>query len=209
MSKLLDVLNISKEEISNVEVAEIREGKEILDSGIYKGTIELYLFKTKETSDVKMLKTKATIIIDESEHILETYTNIIKKDGKSNEYGLRDLVGYLAAVGVDINEIETTLVEEKCYGSKKECNQINLPKKQVTVFVRKVFEEGADYPDYNEIEGIFDENGNNAKGEDQIETFNAKIEKMPVLKKKAKTKESSSYNKSIAKEPSKKAKSLL
>ena len=208
MSNLLETLNISKEQVEKVEVASIREGKELLDSGIYKGTIELFIFTT--SGEVKMIKTKSTIITEENENVIESYTNIIKRDGKPNEFGLKDLKGYLFAVGLNIEDVETTLVEEKCYGSKKECNQVNIPENiPVSIFVRKVFEEGSDYPDYNEIEGIFDIDGKNANGEDQIETFMTKIEKMPVLKRKAKAKSNSKDSKDTAKEPSKKAKALL
>jgi len=195
MAGLLGTLGLDKAKVESVEVASIREGFEVLKSGIYKGTLKtLGLFST-DTENVLQCKMVAEINVngEEKPREISKYFNFRynKKDSDEvviNDIGLKDLTGALNATGVELtDDTKTAIITEKCYATDRDLTSfVDALGKPVSFFVREVFEEGATYEKYNEIEGVFKPDGTNANGEDQSETFNTKIEKTPVLNRKPK-----------------------
>ncbi len=189
MASALETLGLTQEQVAKVEVASIREGFETLPSGIYEGNI---VTVGTFTTDSGAIQFKIVVRIKDEKardgyRELTKYGNFRKKDGSVNEFGQRDIIGALEATKMDLAEIKTQTIKEKCYATERDFNNfIGVNKAPVTIFVRQVLEEGAQYEDQNEIEGIFDIEGKNSKGEDQTEAFMKKIEKTPVLKRKAK-----------------------
>jgi len=184
MENLLKVVGISEIEANKIEVSTAKEDFKVLKSGIYTGNVNGYIFKTD--SGAKMLKIKATLHEPEGK-VLEKYVNIVKKDGKPNEWGIKDLKELVSATGQKLEDIVVKPAIEKCYGKEIEVQETQgISSIPVTLFIREIFEEGGEYEQQNEIENIFDKDGKNEKGEDQKEVFLAKIEKKPVLKRKAK-----------------------
>jgi len=175
---------IGKETLENAEAQEIRTGSGVWESGAYDVIFtEFFLFKSK--SGAGMLK---CTIADKNDKELTVYVNIKKKDGSDNEIGARFIKGALDAVGVDINAAKVETIVADYYGEKdKEVNSISdVLKKPLKACVRQVHTEGTEYENSNEIEAFLDKQGRNTKGEDQLEAFQTKIEKQPILERKAK-----------------------
>jgi hypothetical protein len=196
MSTALNILGLTQEQAAKTEVASISEGFKPLPSGIYNGNIvQIGTFKT----DSGATQFKIVVKVKDGRELTK-YGNYLKKDGSINEYGQRDVMGALNATKIDLSTIQAQTIKTKCYGKEKDFNNfIGLEKAPVSVFVREVFEEGSQYEEQNEIEGIFDEDCKNSNGEDQSEKFTQKIEKKPVLRRKAKAQSGGSAKTAAAK----------
>lgn len=181
----LDDLGVSQEAYQNAEAAEVRPAFEVLASGIYGATIEeLATFSTDSGAGMF----KATIQLDtEDKRKITMYNNIVKKDGKPNEIGVRQFKAIISATNVDEATLTAKAEDIKAYAKTVTAKVLNgLKDKKMLAFVRAVHEEGASFEDYNEIETFGKVDGTNAKGEDMRETFTEKIGKDPVLQRKAK-----------------------
>jgi len=169
-------------DLNAVEETSISEFK-LLDSGVYTAEVkECFIFKTN--SGAEMLK----IAVEVEEVEIKMYQNIKKKNGEPNEIGVGRLKNLL--VSCQIEQPQLKLVKTAGYKDEVEGKRIvNVIGKKVKTCIRKVIEEGAEYPEYNEIELFCKPDGTNSKGENVEEIFKNKIEKNPVLKRKAKQQE--------------------
>jgi hypothetical protein len=123
--------------------------------------------------------------------------NVVKKDGESSLIGAKTINMIVQATGIELTDVEVKEAKEKCYSSIKKVQMFsNVLNKPVTIFVRKIHEEGAKFPDYNEVTFVGNPAGENSKGEDQKEKFLEKVEKMPVINRKAKEPANSTNTKS-------------
>ena len=176
---------IGAETLANAEAQEIRTGAGVWESGVYDVVFtEFFLFKSKHGAG--MLK---CTIQDQDENTFTTYVNVKKKDGTDNDIGARFVKGALDAVGVDMNSATIKQIVGDYYAEKnQDVNSVDsVLNKPLKACVRQVHTEGAEYENSNEIEAFLDKQGKNGKGEDQLEAFAAKIEKQPILERKAKT----------------------
>lgn len=206
MEDLLKVVGINEQQANEIEVSTAKEDFKVLKSGVYTGNVNGYIFKTD--SGAKMLKIKATLHEPEGRK-LEKYVNIVKKDGNPNDFGMKDLKELVSAAGQRLADLKVKTVREKCYGKDIDTQEIqNISSVPVTLFIREIFEEGGEYEQQNEIENVFDKDGKNEKGEDQKETFFAKLDKKPILKRKAKARTTTKTEPTKAK-PATSAKNVL
>jgi hypothetical protein len=187
MSNVLETLGLSTEEVNNTGTAEVQEAYKPLPSGIYTAKlVSVGSFVSKEGAVMLKVETE----VDDRE--VTEYVNIKKKDGKSNEIGVRFLKMLADAAKLKLEEIETQNIKEKCYGKEVDYTKfVTFTGKEVNLFIRETFEEGAKYEQGNEIEFIADTENKNGAGEDQSETFLEKIEKKPILQKRSSKKKPS------------------
>ena len=181
----LEELGLDSEVIESTEAQEVRGAFEPLVSGVYKAKVkELATFVTpKNATQLKV------IVIPDSEPDREItiYQNIKKKDGSANEIGQATFRHIIDAMGVSASDLAVKTEKIKGYGKDVEAKVVQgISKKPITAFVRSVFEEGAKFETYNEIEAYGRADGTNSKGEDLVTAFKEKIEKTPVLKRTAK-----------------------
>jgi hypothetical protein len=188
MSTALEILGLTEETVKSIEVAEIKEGKQILPAGIYNGTIKVLCVFNGSKEPIKMAKIVYELKTADGESVeITDYINVVKRDGASNDIGARAINMAVQATGLELTDVEIKETEEKCYSSNQKVQMFsNVLNKPVTIFVRKVHEEGAMFPDYNEVTFVGNPAGENSKGEDQKEAFLDKVEKMPVIERKAK-----------------------
>ena len=185
MANIFDELGLDASTYEAAEEQTVREAFQVLASGAYKAEIkELATFTTD--SGAGMLK--ATVVIPgEDNRELIVYQNTKKKDGSPNEIGTATFKHIIQALNVDSSALSTKKEEITAYGKKVEGTVVKgVAKKPFMALVRAVHEEGAKYADYNEVEAWARVDGTNSKGEDLLTTFNEKIEKSPVLERKAK-----------------------
>ena len=180
-------LGLDESVYNEAEEQTVSEGFKPLDSGIYKAKVkELAIFETD--SGAGMLKIVVSPIdLKDSLTDITVYQNIKKKNGEANPIGTATLKHILDACNTTLEEVVVKNEEIVGYGKPKQAKVIKgIQDKVILAFIRSVHEEGAKYETYNEIEAYARQDGTNAKGEDLTEAFKKKIEKNPVLKRKAK-----------------------
>jgi hypothetical protein len=209
MSAALKLLGLTNETAKKIEIAEVKEGKQILPAGIYNGAIKTLCVFNGSSEPIKMAKIVYEAKVDDGEPVEMTdYINVVKKDGTSNDIGARVINMIVQATGSELTDVEVQEKEEKCYGSKQKVQMFTSAlNKPVTLFIRKIHEEGATFPEYNEVSFVGNPAGENSEGKDQKELFLDKIEKIPVIERKAK--ESTTTAKSTKDASSSNAKDLL
>ena len=180
----LEELGLDSTVIEAVEAQEVKGAFEPLASGVYKAKLkEVATFVT--ASGAGMLK--VVVKPDSSDQEVTVYQNIKKKDGSANEIGQATFRHILDATATDASSITVKTEEIVAYGKKVQGKVVKgLDTKPITAFVRSVFEEGAKFETYNEIEAYGRADGTNSKGEDLVATYKEKIEKQPILNRKAK-----------------------
>jgi hypothetical protein len=185
MSNNYDLMGVSETTINNVEVQTIKEGFKPLDSGVYKGNVTEFATFTS-SGGAGMLKVTFTPS-DANATPVTIYQNIKKKDGSDNEIGQATFRHVLDAAGKTLPELNVVNEEIEAYGKKVQgVVAKGMENIVVTAFIRNVFEEGAKFDKYNEVEAWGRADGTNSKGEDMVAKFKEKIEKAPVLIRKAK-----------------------
>ena len=179
---LYEELGLDVETMSNVEEQSIGGSFEVLPSGVYKATIkELGTFTTQNGAGMF----KAVINLTESDRDITVYQNTIKKNGEPNAIGSATFKYILQATGASMSELSTTTKKLKTYSYESDVKVVQgIANKPILALVRSVFEEGADFETYNEIEGY----AKLAGDEELVEKFEAKIVKTPVLNRKPKAK---------------------
>ena len=193
MSNNFEALGIDKAVYDEAEAQEVSEGYKPLPSGVYKSKIkELAIFNTDKGAG--MLKvTVSPVNPDESLTDVTVYQNIKKKDGSANEIGTRTLKNVLEALNTSLDQVAVQNAEIVGYAKNVQAKVISgIQNTMFLACIRQVHEEGAKYSDYNEIAAYAKADGTNAKGENIIDAFKAKIEKNPILERKAKNTQSSS-----------------
>ena len=182
----LEELGIEESTWKEAEAQTVNEGFKPIESGVYKATIkELGQFKTDNGAVMLKAKIALTDLID---HEIDFYQNIKKKNGEDNPIGVASLKHILEALNVSASEIGIKNGEIEAYGKKREAKLITgVTGKPFLAFVRQVHEAGAKYENYNEVEGFARIDGTNAKGEDIATKYKEKIEKTPILERKAKS----------------------
>ena len=193
MSNIFDELGLDQETYNKAEDQTVREGFEVLPSGAYKAEIkELATFTTEKGA--KMMK--AVIVIpSEDKREITVYQNTQKIDGSPNEIGTATFKHIIQATNVDSANLSVKAETIKAYGKDVEGKVVKgLNGKPFLALVRAVHEEGAKFENYNEVEAYTKVDGTNAKGEDILTIFKEKIEKTPILNRKAKNPQTSSSN---------------
>ena len=191
MSNIFDELGLDQEVYNKAEEQTVREAFEVLPSGAYKAEIkELATFTTENGAGML----KAIVVIPEKDNReITIYQNTKKKDGSPNEIGTATFKHIIQATNVDSSTLSTKTETIKAYGKDVEGKVVKgLNGKPFLALVRAVHEEGAKFEDYNEIEAYARVDGTNAKSEDILTTFNEKIEKTPILNRKAKNPQANS-----------------
>ncbi len=184
MSNIFDELGLDEKTFNEAEAESVQPAFEVLPSGVYGATIKS-LFTFTSSKGAGMLQ--AVIHVTSSDRDITIYQNTKKKDGKPNDIGTRTFKSIIAAANADMSELSTKTEKVKAYGKEVDGKVVKgLDGKKIAVLVRAVFEEGAKFENYNEIEAYAKADGTNANGEDLLEEFKAKIEKTPVLNRKAK-----------------------
>ncbi len=183
-TELLGQLGLDTAAFEEAEAQEVRTGGGRLDAGAYKAELkELCTFDT--TSGAKMFKAVVNIISEEKE--MTVYQNITKKDGQPNPIGTAVFKAIMDATQVDKKALSVATEKVTAYGKEVDAQVLKgITGKVFVALVRAVHEEGADFPDYNEIEGYVTVDGNNSKGENLVDKFNEKIASRPVVERKAK-----------------------
>jgi hypothetical protein len=182
MSVDLSVLGINGVDANEVEAQTVSEGGFIWDSGAYDVVVKEAV-KFMSSGGAGMFK---LVVADKDERELTIYTNIVKKSGEANEFGTRDLVGLIDAVGC--KDLGVKPVISNCYGKEVDAQLCTgLVNKKFKALVRLVEDQSNDkYPLQNEIQGYATTEGHNKKGEDIVEAYMKKIAKTPVMVRKAK-----------------------
>lgn len=178
----LEELGMDAAVVESVEAQEVRGAFEPLDSGAYKAKVtELATFVTpKGATQLKVIVTPDS----EPDRAVTIYQNIKKKDGSANEIGQAAFRHIIDAIGVPASDLNVKTEEIVAYGKKVEGKVVKgIDKKPMTAFIRSVFEEGAKFETYNEVEAWGRPDGTNAKGEDLVGPYKEKIEKQPILKR--------------------------
>jgi len=185
MSDFLNELGLDTQAFNEAEAQEVGSGFKVLESGVYVANINLLCtFMTKNGAKMMMAK---IIIPSEDDREITVYQNITKKNGEPNTIGTATFKHILDATGLDLSTLSTADEKLKTYGYESDCKVVKgIAKANIKVCVRQVFEEGAEYEDYNEIEAYLLSDGTNSKGENIEDAFKEKIAKTPVLKRKAK-----------------------
>ncbi len=182
MSDIFDELGLDKKVFEEAE-AETVSNFEVLPSGVYGASIKSLFTFTSEKGAGMM---QAVIHITSEDRDITVYQNVKKKDGSANEIGTRTFKSIISASNADMAELSTKTEKVKAYGKEVDGKVVKgLDGKKIAALVRAVHEEGAKFEDYNEMQ-YARADGTNAKGEDLLEAFKVKIEKTPVLERKAK-----------------------
>ena len=179
-----------KTQITQAEAAEVSEGFKPLQSGAYKSIITKFgVYRNRFDND--SMYVEVLINEDGKEITLSVDRGLTLKDGSQNNGTLSMMHEIFSACGVSPDTVQPATDTAKTFGQEvqleafKECYN-----KEVAAFVRETFEEGARYERGNIIEAIFNVDGKNSDGVDQLSKFKEKIEKQPILVKKSKEKAS-------------------
>lgn len=180
----IDELEIDQTTYKEAEEQIVKPAFEVLPSGAYKAELkELATFTTDSGAGMM----KAVVYIKSKDRSIDVYQNTKKKDGTPNDIGTATFKHIIQALNVDESELSVKEEKIKAYGKEVDAKVVKgVTGKTFVALVRAVHEEGAKFEDSNEIEAWARADGTNAKGEDLVETFNKKIEKTPVLQRKAK-----------------------
>jgi len=181
---IFEELDLDKETVESAEEQTIRPAFELLPSGAYKAEIkELATF----TTDSGAVQLKAVVYIPSEDREITIYQNVKKKNGEPNAIGQATFKHIVEATNTSMDDLTAKTETIEAYGKKVEGKVVKgLSGKPLIALVREVFEEGAKYDKYNDIEGYARTDGTNAKGENIVEVFNEKIAKNPILTRKAK-----------------------
>ncbi len=184
MSTAIEEMGMDSIVVEKVETQEVKGAFEPLASGVYKGkVIELATFVT--TKGATQLKVVFQPNGDHDE--VTIYQNVKKKNGEANEIGQATFRHVIDACGLSMADVTIKTQTIKGYAKDVEGKVVQgIKTKPITGFVRSVFEEGADFENYNEIEAWGRADGTNSKGEDLVAAYKEKIEKTPVLIRKKK-----------------------
>lgn len=179
---IYEELGLDVETMKNVEEQTVGGSFEVTPSGAYKATIkELGTFTTQKGAGMF----KAVIHLTEQDKEITVYQNTVKKNGEPNAIGAATFKYILQATGVAMSELSTETKKLKTYSYDSDVKVVlGVANKPILALIRSVFEEGADFETYNEIEGY----AKLAGDEELVEKFEAKIAKNPVLKRKSKAK---------------------
>lgn len=181
----LELLGLDSNVVAAAETQSIRPAFEALPAGVYKAKVtELATFVTANGAT----QLKVTVKTEgDPEQEITIYQNVKKKDGSANEIGQATFRHILDATNKDQSQINVAKEKIKAYGKEVDGNVVKgLSDILITVFVRAIFEEGAKYENYNEIEAYGRADGTNGKGENLVDAFKEKISKIPVIKRTAK-----------------------
>ena len=181
----LSSLGLDAATVAATKEQTVGAGFEVIDSGAYKATVkELFTFKSSGGA----LMMKITTHLEKEDKDIEEYQTVVNKDGKPNEIGQATFRHIMdAACPADQGSLSNKI--EKVLAYKKEVDGTvvkGLDGKPFIALIRAVHEEGAGFSDYNIVEAFARVDGTNSKGEDLLETFKTKIEKTPVMQRKAK-----------------------
>jgi hypothetical protein len=148
---------------------------------------------------------KVTVKLKDSEKEITEFQNITKKDGAPNDIGVATFKHIVEAFGPAAETLTSSKQEVVGYKEKVNADVVaGMEKTDIIVLVRAVHEEGAKFEDYNIIEGFLKIDGTNSKGEDLVTPYLEKVEKTPVLQRKAKGGSGSSKAKGAVDEKAKK-----
>lgn len=181
---VLDELGLDAQTIADSEAQIVKPAFEPLVSGVYKAKVkELATFVTAKGAT----QLKVVVKPDNEDQDVTIYQNIKKKDKTPNEIGQATFRHVIDALQVEAGDLVVKTEEILAYGKKVKGKVVKgIDTKPITAFIRSVFEEGAKYETYNEIEAYGRGDGTNSKGEDLIANYKEKIEKNPILKRVAK-----------------------
>jgi len=192
---VLDELGLSAETFEAAK-AEASTGGNTRDSGVYKFEItEAAIFVTEK--EAKMFKISFKDKDGEEFIDYQNTSYIAKKDGKNgvkkgdrveNKGGAHILKSLLAAAGIEPASLTLEDVKIKAYANEDvDAKSLKeLIGRAVICMVRKVEDSSSDYPESNAVEGYADIEGNVNGSDENLTKWKEKIEKFPVLVKKAK-----------------------
>jgi len=181
----LEALGLDADVLNAAEAQDVRPAFKALPSGVYDAKIkELATFTSSKGAG--MLKIVVEIP-SEKDSDLTLYQNIKKKDGSANEIGQGTFKHILDACNKSTSDIAVKVEQIKAYAKNVDGNVVKgLDNSPIKVCVRQIFEEGANYEEYNEVEAYLRADGTNVKGENLVDKYLEKIEKTPILKRTAK-----------------------
>ena len=184
MSDIFEELGLDASTYNDAEEQTVRPAFQVLESGAYKAEVtQLATFTTESGAGMLI----CTVKIPTEDRDITIYQNTKKKDGSPNEIGTATFKHIIQATNVESTALTTKKEEITAYGKKVEGTVVKgLSGKPFMALIRHVHEEGARFADSNEIEAWAKADGTNSKGEDLLSTFNEKIEKTPILERKAK-----------------------
>jgi len=211
MSNIFEELNLDQKTYEEAEAQEVRGAFEVLPSGVYNASIkELATFMTQNGAGMLKAVVEIPVEGEDKPREITLYQNTKKKDGSPNDIGTATFKHIIQAVNVDSSSLSTKKETIKAYGKDVQGTVVNgILGKQFKALVRAVHEEGASYEDYNEIDAWAKTDGTNAKNEDIVTPFMEKIEKKPVLMRKAKPGSASQATKEATSETAKKVADML
>ena len=185
---LLASLGITDEQFAAAKDSTVTEAFEVMPSGVVPGKIkEVILYKNKFGTET--LQVNVVVKHNDAERTLSFRDDIGKnlkqtdeekaagKDGKINEGFVARLKSLCAAANVEISSLkEGTATKVNSFGAECEGKfLLGLNDKSVQCLVRLSVDttkaEGEAYREKNDIEGVL------PKGHEDIETFEAKVEK--------------------------------
>ena len=179
-----DILGLDQTTYDEAEVQTVSEGFKPFESGVYKSTVkEIAIFTSSKGAGML----KIVINPDDDLENITVYQNTKKKNGEPNPIGQATLKHVLEACNLTVEDSVIKKEEIVAYGKPVQAQVIkSATGKPIVACVRQIKEEGAKFPDYNEIEAYARPDGTNSKGEDLLANFKAKIEKNPILIRQAK-----------------------
>ena len=184
MSDIFEQLGLDKSTYEEAEEQTVRPAFEVLPSAAYKAEIKLLATFTTDSGAGMLI---CTIGIPSEDRDITIYQNTKKKDGTANDIGTATFKHIIQATNVDSSALTVKKEEITAYGKKVEGSVVKgVAGKPLMALVRHVHEEGSKFENSNEVEAWAKADGTNSKGEDLIATFNEKIEKSPILERKAK-----------------------
>lgn len=184
MSDVLNELGLDTAAYDKAEAQEVKPAFEALPSDAYKGKVkQLATFTTEKGAGMLI----AIVAVDGQDRDITVYQNVKKKDGSANEIGTATFKHIVESTNTPMSELSVKVEEITAYGKKVQGKVVQgIAGKPMMALVRQVFEEGAKFESYNEIEAYAKPDGTNSKGEDLVATFKEKVEKTPILNRKAK-----------------------
>ena len=192
MSNLLQTVGLSEETIKEVKV-EPSTGSFLWESGAYEVEVkQVAIFKT----DSKAVMMKIDLFDPKEEKAFTEYVNTsyISKDEKKevteNKGGAKIFKALFSAIKLEPAQATTSNEEIDAYGKKVQADVVtNAAGRKCIALVREVNDPNKEqYQDYNVIEGFADIEGNIGGSDEPMKKWLDKIEKAPILTKKAKKK---------------------